>query len=314
MAQRWTLQDVGDLTGRRILITGGNSGIGLEAARALAVAGAAVTIACRNLDKGKAATDEIIADRTDADVALLELDLADLASVETAAERYADEHPSLDVLVNNAGVMALPYRQTVDGFEMQFGTNHLGHFALTGHLLPTLLGATAPRVVTISSGMHRFARGAMDSVDASRGYRKWEAYATSKLANLLFTYELHRRSQRTGLNLIAVAAHPGYAHTNLQTAGPQMSGSLIGEAVQHVGASLLGQSSQMGALPTVYTAVADGVNSGDFIGPGGLAGMRGYPRKVGSTRASHNPQIAAQLWRLSEEMTGVRYGPLEVAG
>ena len=314
MGQRWTLRDVGDLTGRRILITGGNSGIGLEAARGMAANGAAVTIACRNLEKGKAAVTDIVAGHPAADVTLLELDLADLASVETAAERYAEQHRSLDVLVNNAGVMALPYRQTVDGFEMQFGTNHLGHFALTGHLLPTLLTAAAPRVVTVSSGAHRFARGSLDNVDASRGYRKWEAYATSKLANLLFTYELHRRCQAEGLHLKAVAAHPGYAHTNLQTAGAKMSGSVIGEAIQHVGASLLGQSSQMGALPTVYAAVADDVNGGDFIGPGGVAGMRGYPRKVGSTRASRNAQSAAQLWRLSEEMTGVRYGPLEVAG
>ena len=314
MAQRWTLRDTGDLTGRRFLITGGNSGIGLEAARGLATAGATVTIACRNLDKGSAAVDEIAADRPGADIRLLELDLADLASVEAAAERYSAEHGALDVLINNAGVMALPYRQTVDGFEMQFGTNHLGHFALTGHLLSTLLRGTACRVVTVSSGAHRFARATLANVDAAKGYRKWEAYATSKLANLLFTYELDRRCRQRGLDIAAVAAHPGYAHTNLQTAGSKMAGSRIGEAVQHLGASLLGQSSQMGALPTVYAAVADGVGSGDFIGPDGIAGMRGYPRKVGSTRTSRDAQLAAQLWRLSEQMTGVRYGPLEVAG
>jgi NAD(P)-dependent dehydrogenase (short-subunit alcohol dehydrogenase family) len=307
---KWTARDAGDLTGRRILVTGGNSGIGLEAARALAHAGASVVIACRNLDKGKAAVADIAADHPGADVSLLELDLADLTSVDDAAQHFCEQHDWLDVLVNNAGVMALPYRQTVDGFEMQFGTNHLGHFALTGHLLDTLLKAPAPRVVTVSSGMHRFATGSLDNVDASKGYRKWEAYSTSKLANLLFTYELHRRTQQAGSNLVAVAAHPGYAHTNLQTAGPQMSGSKIGEAIQLVGAHVLGQSSQMGALPTVYAAVASGVRSGDFIGPGGLAGMRGYPRTVHSTRKSHDPEIAAQLWRMSEDLTGVRYDRL----
>ena len=311
---RWTARDAGDLAGRRILITGGNSGIGFEAAQMLAGQNAGVVIACRNLTKGEAAINAIRARTPDADVSLLELDLADLASVEVAAERYREQYDSLDVLVNNAGVMALPYRQTVDGFEMQFGTNHLGHFALTGRLLDALLAATSPRVVTVSSGAHRAAIDGLDNVDASKGYQKWRAYATSKLANLLFTFELQRRVEQAGVNLSAVAAHPGYTNTNLQTAGPQMAGSKIGELFHVVGAGILGQGARMGALPTVYAAVADDVRGGDYIGPAGIAEMRGYPTKVHSTRAARDPATAAELWSLSQRLTRVTYDALAPGG
>ena len=314
MATRWTAKDAGDLRGRTILITGGNSGIGLEAARMLAGQGASVTIACRNLDKGQKAVEDIRRSHASADLSLLELDLADLSSVEAAADRYRELHGSLDVLINNAGVMALPYRQTVDGFEMQFGTNHLGHFALTGHLFNALLAGNEPRVVTISSGAHRAAMGGLDNIDASSGYKKWPAYATSKLANLLFTFELQRRIEAANLGLRAVAAHPGYSHTNLQTAGPKMAGSRFAEAIQLLGARVFGQSSRMGALPTVYAAVEPDVQGGDYIGPGGIAEMRGYPTKVSARRAAQDPELGAQLWARSEELTGVRYGALTPGG
>ena len=314
MAQpRWTGDSVGDVTGKRIVVTGGNSGIGLEAARLLAGKGADVVIACRNLAKGQTAVDDIRT-TTAANVELLELDLADLTSVEVAAEEYVKRFDRLDVLVNNAGVMALPFRQTVDGFEMQFGTNHLGHFALTGRLLPLLLDTSGARVVTVSSNAHKAGRLNLANADGSKGYSKWPAYAMSKLANLLFTFELDRRVRAAGVGLQALAAHPGYTTTNLQTAGPSMAGSKIGEAVMHLGNAAVGQPARIGALPTVYAAVSPDAHSGDYIGPGGFMEMRGYPVKVSATRTARDPGNAAQLWEASERLTGVRYEGLTAGG
>ena len=308
---RWTARDVASQLGRRILITGGNSGIGLEAARLLARANAGVVIACRDLAKGRRAVDDIRATAGDADVELLQLDLADLAAVEAAAEEYRERFATLDVLVNNAGVMAVPYRATVDGFELQFGTNHLGHFALGAHLLPTLLAGAAPRVVTVSSLMHKSGRIDFDNLDAARGYEKWSAYSRSKLANLLYTFELQRRAERAGLDLIAVAAHPGYASTNLQTAGPRMTGSALLERAWSVFNAIAGQSAARGSLPTVYAAVAPDVNGGDYIGPSGPAELWGNPVKVRATRAARDPEAAGRLWAVSQELTGVGYETLE---
>lgn len=310
----WSADDVPDLTGTRILITGGNSGIGLEAARLFAGHGADVVIACRNLDKGRGAVAEIRRTTSNGDVELLELDLADLANVANAAEDFLDRHGSLDVLVNNAGVMALPYRATVDGFEMQFGTNHLGHFALTGQLLPALAAAGAARVVTISSIMHKTGRMDFDNLDASRGYSKWPAYSMSKLANLQFTFELQRRAEQAGLPLIAVAAHPGYTSTNLQGAGPKMAGTSVAQYAWAAVNAVVGQSPARGALPTVYAATAGDVAGGDYIGPRGLAELRGLPVKVGATRAARDPRQAKRLWTVSEELTGVTYEGLAVGG
>ena len=307
---RWTADDIGDQTGRRVLITGGNSGIGLEAARLLAANNASVVIACRDVAKGEHAASEIRTTARGADVEVLWLDLADLASVEAAAEEYRDRFESLDVLVNNAGVMAVPYRATVDGFELQFGTNHLGHFALTGHLLPTLLEGRASRLVTISSGAHRAGRIDFDNLDATNGYAKWAAYCASKLANLLFTFELQRRAARAGIDLVAVAAHPGYARTNLQTAGARMTGRVVLERAWSAFNAVAGQSAARGALPTVYAAVAPGVAGGAYIGPSGPGEMRGYPVKVTTTRAARDPETAARLWSVSQELTGVGYEAL----
>ena len=309
----WTVDDVGDLAGSRILITGGNSGIGKEAARVLAQKGASVVIACRDMGKGEAAADDIRRTAADADLELLQLDLADLISVEAAADDYAARFDSLDVLINNAGVMALPFRATADGFEMQFGTNHLGHFALTGRLLPHLLAADEPRVVTVSSGAHKVGRMDFDNLDASRGYAKWRAYTMSKLANLLFTCELQRRADAAGLPLRAVAAHPGYSNTHLQSAGPEMAGQRIAAAAWGV-FNLFGQSAAAGALPTVYAAVGSDINGGDYVGPKGVAELRGRPGKVRMTRAARDPADAARLWEVSEELTGVRYEALAAGG
>ncbi len=252
--KRWTVEQVPDLAGKRILITGANSGIGLEAARVFARHGALVVIACRNTTKGEQAAGDLRATAgAGATVEVLELDLADLASVQAAAEEYRRRHAVLDVLVNNAGVMALPFRATVDGFEMQFGTNHLGHFALTGHLLTALLAAPGARVVTISSVMHRLGRMDFANLDASRGYDKWAVYSMSKLANLLFTLELQRRAEAAGLDLTAVAAHPGYSRTHLQSTGPQMAGRRVGAQLWKV-LNVVGSPLRAGA--------ADGASGG----------------------------------------------------
>ncbi|MGH8902156.1 MAG: oxidoreductase, partial [Egibacteraceae bacterium] len=217
----WTARNVGDLSGSLALVTGGNSGIGLEAVRVLASHGARVILACRDPAKGGQAVASVRKEHPHAAVEVLQLDLADLDSVAQAAERVGQRHSRLDILVNNAGVMAVPYRQTLDGFELQFGTNHLGHFALTGRLLALLLAATSARVVTVSSFAHRTGRIDFDNLDGRQGYQKWRAYGQSKLANLLFTFELQRRAEAAGADLVAVAAHPGYAATNLQRRGPQ---------------------------------------------------------------------------------------------
>jgi NAD(P)-dependent dehydrogenase (short-subunit alcohol dehydrogenase family) len=306
----WTPERSPDLDGIRILITGANSGIGLEAARLLAGRGATVILGCRSAEKGRRAMDDVRGTHADANLDLLELDLADLSSVAEAADEARRRWPQLDVLVNNAGVMALPYRQTVDGFEMQFGTNHLGHFALTGRLLPLLLAAPTPRVVTVSSGMHKIGRTDFDNLDGSRGYRKWPAYAMSKLANLQFTFELQRRVDRAGLKLTSAAAHPGYARTNLQTAGPRMAGARLLELAWTAVNATVTQSARMGALPTVYAAVAVDVEGGDYIGPRGPAEMRGYPVKVKATRAARDADAAARLWEVSQSLTGVTFDEL----
>jgi len=295
---------------RTVLVTGGNSGIGLEAVRALAARGDRVVLAARDAAKGEAARDDVVGTLAEAEVELLSLDLADLASVERAAREVADRYERLDVLVNNAGVMATPYRRTADGFELQFGTNHLGHFALTGRLLPTLLAAPAPRVVTVASVAHR--TGAIDfsNLDGSRGYSRYRAYGASKLANLLFTAELQRRADAAGASLIAAAAHPGYTATHLQLKGPQMSGSRILEVGAGLMNRLVGQSPVAGALPTVYAATMPDVRGDDYFGPDGPFEVRGAPTRVGRSAAARDEAVARRLWEVSQDLTGVRYEAL----
>jgi NAD(P)-dependent dehydrogenase (short-subunit alcohol dehydrogenase family) len=299
-----------DLSGKTAIVTGANSGIGLEAARELARHGAQVVLAVRNLAKGEAALADIRGDMPGAAVEVRQLDLASLASVRTFAAAAGAAYPTLDLLVNNAGVMALPYHQTVDGFEMQFGTNHLGHFALTGLLLGPLLAAPAARVVTVASLMHRYGSMDFDNLQWEQGYDKWRAYSRSKLANMLFAFELQRKFAAAGVRAISVAAHPGYAATNLQLAGPQMENSGIALAASKLLNKVLAQSAEMGALPTLYAGVADDVQGGDFIGPGGLGGARGYPTTAKASDAAYDATDAARLWTISEELTGVRYAAL----
>ena len=286
----WTTADIPDQTGRTVIVTGANSGLGKAAARALAAAGASVVLACRNVDKGAAAAAEM-----SGDVEVRALDLADLASV----RRFAEGVDAADVLVNNAGIMAVPLGRTKDGFELQFGTNHLGHFALTGLLLPRL----TDRVVTVSSFVHRAGRISLDDPNwERRRYSRWTAYGQSKLANLLFTYELQRRLERAGSPVRAMAAHPGYAATELQ--GHTES---ILDTVMAVGNRLLAQSAAMGALGTLYAATAPDAVGGAFYGPSRLFEMVGHPHRVGSSKASRDTATAQRLFEISEKLTGVSF-------
>lgn len=305
--QQWVEQHVPDLTGKHVIVTGANGGLGFAASQVLAYRGAEVILAVRDTAKGEASAHQIRAAVPAARLQVLPLDLADLASVRRFAASYTAGHERLDILLNNAGVMAIPRRETADGFEMHFGINHLGHFALTGCLLPLLLLNPAARVVNVSSAIHL--AGDIDFADlqGQNRYSSWRAYAQSKLANLLFTYELQRRLAGVGSPVRSVAAHPGYAATNLQAVGPAMSGSRIGKIIMQAGNRVLAQTAAMGALPPICAATCADVQSGDYIGPGNLLGIRGFPTTTRSSKRSYDPSLAERLWRVSEELTGVTY-------
>lgn len=304
MAGEWTAAEIPDQAGRLAVVTGANSGLGLVTARELARAGASVVLACRSAGKGDRAALAIRAAVPAADVSVRELDLADLASVRGFATRLAAQIDRLDLLIANAGVMAPPRRITTDGFESQLATNHLGHFALGGLLLGKLLAAPAPRVVTVSSAAHRIGTIDFEDLQGERRYNNWRAYGQSKLANLLFCFELARRASAAGTSLRSVAAHPGYAATNLQFAGPA---AWHERAMMAVANKVLAQSAEMGALPTLYAASAPDLPSGSFAGPGGLAEGRGYPRIVTAAGKAYDEQAQMALWEVSEQLTGVRY-------
>lgn len=308
MSNRWTQNDVTDQTGKLVIVTGGNSGIGYEAGLVLAGRNAHVILAVRSVDKGEEAARAIRKQYPQAQVTVAALDLADLKSVRAFAKTFLARHDHLDILINNGGVMALPRRKTPDGFEMQFGTNHLGHFALTGLLLPALKATSGARVVTVSSFVHTSGNIHFDDLQWERSYDRWTAYSQSKLANLLFAYELQRRFAGTDIGAISVGCHPGYAATNLQAAGPQMDGSILRFWLMQAGNFLFAQSQKMGALPTLFAAVAPQVNGCDYIGPTTFGGARGYPDKVKSNNKSYDEALAKRLWTVSEELTGVVYG------
>jgi NAD(P)-dependent dehydrogenase (short-subunit alcohol dehydrogenase family) len=295
---KWTAEDIPDQTGRTVIVTGANSGLGYNVSRELVARGARVILACRDQGRGKAALDDVLADAPGAEAELRSLDLAGLASVRTFAEGVTEP---VDLLVNNAGVMAGPHRTTADGFELQFGTNHLGHFALTGLLLPQLLAADAPRVVQVSSGAHRMGKMNFDDLQSEQKYWRWGAYGQSKLANLLFMRELGRRAAEAGTPLVSVAAHPGYAATNLQT-----TGSKLDDVVMKVSNLVIAQSDAMGALPLLYAATED-LESGAYVGPDGVAEQRGHPKLVGMSGRARSDEDARRLWEVSEELTGVTY-------
>ena len=304
---RWTVQDLPDLGGKTVVVTGANSGLGFETARALAGAGAHVVLACRSEAGAGDAVTRIRAEHAAASLEVASLDLASLASIRAFAAAFAEKHERLDVLVNNAGVMAIPLRRTADGFEMQLGTNHLGHFALTGLLLDRVVRAAPARVVTVSSGVHVAGAIRWDDLQSVQSYGPWRAYCQSKLANLLFAYELDRLLRRRGVDVRSVACHPGYAATNLQAVGPRMSGSSLGARIMALGNALFAQSAAMGALPTLYAAAAPEAQSSDYIGPGGLFNLWGYPKRQGSSRRSRDEAAAKRLWDMSVKLTGVSF-------
>jgi NAD(P)-dependent dehydrogenase (short-subunit alcohol dehydrogenase family) len=296
--QKWDSGDIPDQKGRVVIVTGSSSGIGYETARVLANKNATVVIAVRNLQKGNAALDKIKAGYQNADVRVIELDLADLESIRNFAAEFKSNFSRLDLLINNGGVMMPPYSKTADGFELQFGTNHLGHFALTGLLLDLIEKTHDSRIVNVSSGSHTYGELDFDDLNwENRSYKKMKAYGDSKIANLYFTFELQRRFENRNMNIIASAAHPGWTATELQ---------------RHVGIfdflnRFLAQGIEMGALPTLYAAIALDVKGGDYYGPSGWREMKGYPKKVESNELSHSREIAAKLWDLSEKLTGIKF-------
>jgi NAD(P)-dependent dehydrogenase (short-subunit alcohol dehydrogenase family) len=303
MTRKWTAEEIPDQHARTAVVTGANIGLGRVVARELAKHGAKVIIASRDNAKGAEAARAITAAFPSANVEAALLDLADLSSIRTFADRIRAGNDHIDLLINNAGVMAAPYRRTADGFELQFGTNHLGHFALTGLLLRLLYERPDARVVTVSSQNHRGGQMRFDDLQGERSYSRWGAYAQSKLANLLFAFELERRLKTGGWRLISVAAHPGYSATNLQLSGPPPHERLF----LRLSNRLFAQSAEMGALPILYAATAPGLQGGSYVGPNGPGEARGHPVLVQATKRAHDEEDARRLWDISEQLTGVRY-------
>ncbi|MEM9730781.1 MAG: SDR family NAD(P)-dependent oxidoreductase [Myxococcota bacterium] len=293
----WNAEQLPNQSGRVAIVTGANSGIGFETARVLANKGATVVMACRNLSKANPKAEEIRASHPSGTVEVMQLDLSDLDSVKQFAEKFRESHTRLDLLINNAGIMVPPYGKTAQGFETQIGVNHLGHFALTGQLLDLVVSTPGSRIVTVSSVAHYFGKIDFSDLNWDNGYKAQAAYGQSKLANLLFTYELQRRLAAAGKDTLAVAAHPGWTETNLQ---------------DHAGAvkflnRFFAQEPLMGALPTLYAATETKVRGAEYYGPNGLLEMNGPPKKVRSNRRSHDTSVAKRLWDVSEELTGTHF-------
>lgn len=304
----WTIADIPSQEGAVAVVTGANSGLGFVAARELGAAGARVIIACRDRGKGAEAVENLGRLEPAGSFELVELDLASLESVKEAAGSIGALVPRLDLLVNNAGVMIPPYRLSEDGFELQMATNHLGHFALTGLLADLLSASPTPRVVTVSSAVHKSGKINFQDIHSERRYRRYDAYAQSKLANLLFTYELQRRASQAGWPVLSVAAHPGYAATNLQSSGIGLDGRSSFLKLTGLANALFAQNAEAGALPVLYAATSPDVPPGAFVGPDGPFEMRGSPRLVEPAPAARDEITARRLWDLSEELTGVSFG------
>jgi len=309
---KWTTADIPDQTGRVAVVTGANSGLGYVTARELAGHGARVVLACRDASRGGQALRRLTTAVPGARAELRSLDLSSLESVRSFADEVLAAYDGIDLLINNAGVMAIPRRVSADGFELQFATNHLGHFVLTGLLLPRIAGRAGARVVTVSSNAHKAGKLDFDDLQAERSYRRWRVYSNSKLANLLFAYELQRRLADAGAAAISVAAHPGTAATNLvnATAGDNP----VARAVLRFGVRITGQSEERGALPQLYAATAPGVQGGQYFGPDRLADTMGHPTEVTSTKRSYDEADAERLWAVSEELSGVSYDFSAVRG
>ena len=304
---KWTLDLMPEQEGRIAVVTGANSGLGFYTARALARKGAKVIMACRNLEKGEVASQEIVNGGVAAEPEVWQLDLASLESVRQFAQKYAASGLRLDLLINNAGLMAIPYARTADGFEMQFGVNHLGHFALTAQLWPVLSGTGGSRLVQVASIAHRFGKINFEDIHWEQGYKKWKAYGMSKLANLLFVRELTKRIEEAAGGVIVAAAHPGWAATELQAKGARMKGNGMAVESMNLVNKLLAQSGEQGALPSLYAATADQVQQGDYYGPDGWMRMRGWPALESPSRKLLKDTVAARLWEVSESLTGQEF-------
>jgi NAD(P)-dependent dehydrogenase (short-subunit alcohol dehydrogenase family) len=303
----WTRDDIPDQRGRVAVVTGANGGLGLETALGLAGAGAHVVMVCRNPAKTDAALARIRAEHPDASLEVVACDLSSQRSVRASTEEIRGRHERVDLLIANAGVMAIPRRITDDGWEMQLATNHLGHWTFTALLIDRMLPVDGSRVVVVTSEFHKAGRIDFDDLHGDRRYSRWKAYAQSKLANLLFASELSRRLLAGRHPTIAGAAHPGYSATDLQAVGPKMGGHKLTERVIDLGNRLIAQSSAMGALPTLYAATAPNMVSGMLIGPDGLFDMRGHPEVVVPSKRAQDPVLAKRLWAVSEELTGVSF-------
>lgn len=304
-SQKWTTNDIPDLTGKVIIVTGGNSGLGFESVKAFAAKGAEVILACRNVEKGELAKSEIVKSDPTSKIRVMELDLMDLSSIREFTSSFKSNYDQLDVLLNNAGIMMTPYSLTKDGFESQFGTNHLGHFALTGLLLDIIQQTPGSRVINISSLAHK--GGTFDFEDLlyknGKSYDPMKSYRRSKMANLLFTYELQRKLAVAQSDTMAIAAHPGVSMTNLAN---HLKGSFMFKIFELIG-GFISHDPAKGALPGIRASVDPTVQGGEYYGPDGMMEMKGNPVKVASNKASHNRQDAQELWKVSEQMTGVKF-------
>jgi NAD(P)-dependent dehydrogenase (short-subunit alcohol dehydrogenase family) len=306
---KWTTDYMPRLDGKVAIVTGANSGLGLETVIALAAHGAHVVLASRSPERAQRAQQIILAQQPNADLELMTLDLASLQSVRDFAANFIALHERLDLLFNNAGVMAIPRAETADGFEMQFGTNHLGHFALTGLLLPLLLKTEASRIIITSSMARKMGKIDFDDLQGQLSYNRWTAYGQSKLANLLFGFELQRRLHAIGSETISVVAHPGYAKTGLQNASAALSNVTIGRLFYKNIEPFVSQTAAMGALPQLYAATSQNIFGGELVGPSAV--IRGYPQVDVSAQKEYNPKVAARLWKVSTELTGVDYAELQ---
>lgn len=309
MSKKWTAEEIPSQHGKTVVVTGSNSGIGLIAAKELAAKGARVVMACRSLDKANKAADDIRARHEQAEVQVMQLDVANLASVADFATTFCNQFESLDVLINNAGVMGFPeLTHTTDGFEAQFGTNHLGHFALTAQLFDLLRATPASRVVTVGSVAHRSAKGMdFDNLNFENGdYKTFIAYARSKLANMLFMYELDRRLRAAGHDMISAASHPGYSATNITSSANPNNSAIKNFFMVKIG-GMMGMPPWKGALPSLYAATMPDVQGGEYIGPTGLFGFWGWPDRCKPHADALNEQYATKLWEVSEKLTGVPF-------
>lgn len=306
---KWTENNIPDQTGRIVIVTGANSGLGYETTRALAQKNATVIMACRNLTKGEKALKDVMAHAPNADVKLMQLDLGSLDSVKQFAENFRAEYTQLDLLINNAGIMAIPRSETKDGFEMQFGVNHLGHFALTGLLIDMIAQTPNSRVVNVSSSANYMGTINFDDLMSEKDYSRYGVYGQSKLANVLFSNELQRRFEQAGVSTIAVSSDPGLSNTNLQSNTAENTGNIFEKILYPIAMNTMAQSQSMGALTQLFAAIAPEANGCDYISPS-FMGMRGHPKKAKANDIAYDEATAKRLWQVSEELTGITFPEL----